>query len=247
MYGKTDALRPHLDASSAELMADTLQNIGSDLSSKGDFEIALKWLRRAHTLINSQDLEKLSTEGLQLRLTICHDLIQALLGQGSPESLQEATDVVAYIESEMGNKPVVLHWRLEILHKSPGEVFDTEAYASVLRRMIRSVDLSDSVLSFLLHHVKEMRDKSSGLAIGLLDELLLSRLIPSKDEDWVGKTIVRRVWMSTMESDPSESATNLAKLIQNIPVDSNASLNPDITGAVHSVSFYPLTCELLLT
>lgn len=247
MYSKTNSLRHCLDASSAEHMADTLQHIGSDLSSKGDFGMALKWLRRAYELINSQDLGKLSSEGLQLRLTICHDLIQALLGTGSTEDLQEATDLVAYVESELGNKPVVLHWRLEILQKSPGEVFDTEAYASVLRSMIRSVDLSDSMLSFLLHHVKELREKSSRLAIGLLDELLLSRLIQSKNEDWVGKAIVRRTWMSTMESDPCEGAVNLTKLLQSVPVDTNASLNPVITGAVHSVSLNVLGLLLGLT
>ncbi|CAM1510467.1 Fc.00g008020.m01.CDS01 [Cosmosporella sp. VM-42] len=235
MYSKTDTLRNNLDASSAEHMADALQHIGSDLSSRGDFGMALKWLRRAYELINGQDLERLSAEGLELRLAICHDLVQAMLGVGSPECVQEANDLVAFVESEIGDKPVVLHWRLEILQKSPGEIFDTEAYASILRRMIRSIDFSDTLFSFLLHHIKELRERNSRLAIGLLDELLLTRVLQSNNAEWVGKTLVRRVWMSTMDSDSSTGATDLMILLRRIPAEFCDLLHPDATGAAHSL------------
>ncbi|KPM36312.1 hypothetical protein AK830_g10246 [Neonectria ditissima] len=235
MYTKAEDLRHHLDPSSAELMADTLQHIGSDLSSKGDYVMALKWLRRAYALINGQELERLSTGGLELRLAICHQLVQVLLAIGSPDYLQEADDLVAYVESGIGDKPVVLHWKLEILQKSPAEVFDTDAYASILRRMILSVDFSDAVLGFLLHNIRELRDRSSKLAVGLLDELLLTRLLPLGNSDWIGKAIVRRVWMSTMETGTSDGATDLMALIARIPQDSAIMLNADATIAAHSL------------
>lgn len=239
MYKKTEALLKDVDTSLAEQMADTLRHIGSDVSSKGDHAMALKWLRRANQLINSQDLGKLSAEGLQLRLAICHDLIQALLGVGSQECIQEADDLISYTESEIGDKPVVLHWRLEILLKSPGEVFDTEAYASILRRMIRSAESSDAIFTFLLHHIKELRERNSRLAIGLLDELLLTRLVQSNNTDWMGKVIVRRVWVGTMETDSSQGATELMGLIERISGNIDRSLSPDIAGAVHSVGRSP--------
>ncbi|KAF7546657.1 hypothetical protein G7046_g9241 [Stylonectria norvegica] len=235
MYRMADEIRLHIDTASAEHMADTLHRIGSDLSSKGDYPLALKWLRRAYELINNQDLERLSAEGLELRLAICHDLVQALLGLGSPEYLQEANDLVGFVESEIGDKPVVLHWRLEILQKSPDEVFDTEACASILRRMIRAVDFSDAVFSFLLHNIKDLREKNAKLAIGLLDELLLTRLLQSSNSDWLGKAIIRRIWMSTMEPESSNGALDLTGLLGRVAGDSCATLSPDVTGAAQSL------------
>ncbi|KAL2684721.1 hypothetical protein Neosp_005808 [[Neocosmospora] mangrovei] len=160
MYTKADDLLRCLDPFSAEHLADTLQDIGANLSGKGDHEMALKWLRRAHALINGQELERLSTEGLEIRMAIHHDLIQTLLATHSPERVQEADDLVSYVESEIGDKPVVLHWKLEILQRSPSEIFDVDACASILRRMVRSMDLSNATLGFLLHNINELRERA---------------------------------------------------------------------------------------
>ncbi|KAH8714206.1 meiosis protein SPO22/ZIP4 like-domain-containing protein [Ilyonectria robusta] len=246
MYSKAEPLRQHLDPSSAEHMADTLQHIGSDLSSKGDYAMALKWLRRAYEMINGQELERLSAEGLELRLAICHHLVQVLLAIGSPEHLREADDLVAYVESEIGDKPVVLHWKLEILQKSPSEVFDTDACASILRRMIRSIDFSDAALGFLLHSIKDLHDRNSRLTMGLLDELLLTRLLPSGNPDWIGKALVRRVWMSSMDPESSNAATDLMGLLMRIPHDSGNLLDADVTIAAQSYKAAELWCRVAL-
>ncbi|KAF5612675.1 transcription factor [Fusarium subglutinans] len=216
MYAKADDLLHNLDPTSAEHLADTFHGIGGDLLSRGDNEMALKWLRRALDLINDQALERLSTEGLELRISIHHELIQALLATGSQDGLQEAEDIVSHVESEIGDKPVVLHWRLEILQRSPSEVFNADACASILRRMIRSLDLSDAGLGFLLHGISELRMRGPRLAIGLMDELLLRKLMPSRNIDWIGKAIVRRVWMGTMEADASVSVTDLNQTLDQL-------------------------------
>lgn len=242
MYTKADDLLRCLDPFSAEQLADTLQDIGANFSGKGDHEMALKWLRRAHALINGQELERLSTEGLEIRMSIHHDLIQTLLATRSPERVQEADDLVSYVESEIGDKPVVLHWKLEILQRSPGEIFDVDACASILRRMVRSLDLSDVTLGFLLHNIKELRDRGSRLAIGLLDELLLTRLLPCGNMDWIGKTLVRRIWMGTMETEASDAATRLIQLLEQLAEDSRPC-NVDVAAAAQSVS--ALTCHML--
>ncbi|KND94187.1 hypothetical protein TOPH_00844, partial [Tolypocladium ophioglossoides CBS 100239] len=235
MVSKTDSLRQDFNVSSAENMADTLQHIGADLSSAGDHNMALKWFKRASDLINSQNIEQLSVHGLELRLAICQGRVQSLLGIGSPECLQEANDLVAYVESEVGNKPVVLHWRLEILQKSPDEVFDAEGYASVLRRMIRCFDFSDGTFHFLLHHIKELRDKSSRLACGLLDELLKQHVLHSGNVAWINKAVVRRTWMATMDSESTESLTILHGLLDQVHDALPEPLSPDAAGAAHSL------------
>lgn len=242
MYTKADNLLRCLDPFSAEHLADTLQDIGTNLSGKGDHEMALKWLRRAHALINGQELERLSTEGLEIRMVIHHDLIQTLLATRSPERVQEADDLVSYVESEIGDKPVVLHWKLEILQRGPSEIFDVDACASILRRMVRSMDLSDATLGFLLHNISELRERGSRLAIGLLDELLLTRLLPCGNMEWIGKTLVRRIWMGTMENEASDAATRLIQLLEQLAEDSRPC-NIDVAAAAQSVR--TLTCHLL--
>ncbi|PNY23779.1 Uncharacterized protein TCAP_06278 [Tolypocladium capitatum] len=235
MFSKTGSLRQNLHVSSAENMADTLQHIGADLSSAGDHNMALKWFKRASDLINSQNLEQLSVHGLELRLAICQGRVQSLLAIGSPGCLQEAVDLVAYVESEIGDKPVVLHWRLEILQKSPDEVFDAEAYASILRRMIRCFDFSHGTFHFLLHHIKELRDKSSRLACGLLDELLKQHVLHSGNVAWINKAVVRRIWMATMDSESAEPLTVLHGLLDQVYDALSEPLSPDATGAAHSL------------
>ncbi|KAG9506779.1 hypothetical protein J7337_000319 [Fusarium musae] len=216
MYAKADDLLHNLDPTSAEHLADTFHGIGGDLLSRGDNEMALKWLRRALDLINDQALETLSTEGLELRISIHHELIQAFIATGSQDGLQEAENLVSHVESEIGDKPVVLHWRLEILQRSPSEVFNADACASILRRMIRSLDMSDAGLGFLLHGISELRMRGPRLAIGLVDELLLRKLMPSRNMGWIGKAIVRRVWMGTMEADASASVADLTQTLNQL-------------------------------
>lgn len=236
MYGKTHALRPSLPVSSAEAMADTLQHIGADMSSKGNHTLALQWFQRAHDLVNAQSLEQLSAHGLELRLAICHGRFQSLLALGSAESLQEASNLVAYVESEIGDKPVVLHWRLEILQRSPGEVFDAEACTSILRRMIHCFDHSDELFRFLLHQLKELRDRSERLACGLLDEFMRLHVLRSANVTWINKAVTKRVWMATTQSDDEASLRTLHGLMENAHDGLSGPLKPEAAGAVHLVS-----------
>ncbi|KAM0422754.1 hypothetical protein ACHAPD_001217 [Fusarium lateritium] len=216
MYAKADNLLQHVDSSSAERLADTFHCIGSELLSKEDYGMALKWLRRALKIIKTQELERLSTEGLELRMSIHHELIQTLLAIDSEEHLEEADNLVSQVESEIGDKPIVLHWKLEILQCFPRELFDADAYASILRRMIRSLTLSDPGLGFLLHGIEELRTRGPRLAVGLMEELIAKKLIPCGNMNWVGKAVVRRVWMGTMEADTSTGVGDLVRLLDQL-------------------------------
>ncbi|KAL7906904.1 meiosis protein SPO22/ZIP4 like domain-containing protein [Trichoderma velutinum] len=236
MFVKIDALRPTLDSRSAEIIADTLQHIGFDLASKGDHGMAVKWLKRAYDVINHQALDQLSSKGLELRLAICQGLVRGLLDIGTLVCVQEANSLIEYIASEIGDKPLVLHWRLELLQKAPGEVLDIDAYSSILHRMVRSFDYSDPSFYFLLHHIKCLREKNHRLARGLLDELLLQHIISSKKSEWIGKTVVRRIWMSTVDDINSmEASADLQKLLDKVNDALSEPLACDIAGAAHSI------------
>ncbi|PHH69992.1 hypothetical protein CDD82_7396 [Ophiocordyceps australis] len=235
MFHKAQSLVESLDAPSAETMADTLQHIGAALASRGNHVKALEWLRRAHQVLHAPSLDKLSLLGLELRMAICHYRIQSLLAIDSPESLQEANDLVAYFESELGDKPVILHWRLDILLKSPAEVFDAEAYASTLHRMIRCFDSCQDTLNFLLHHIKELGDVSARLATGLLDELARQHVLPSGNVTWINKVLVRRIWMATMDSSHDDPVASLGKVLDRTYDALSRPMSPEAAGAAHSL------------
>lgn len=239
MFSNTETLRPFFNVSSAEVLADTLRHIGADLFSKGDYKLAIKWSRRAYDVLNSQDLGLISAQGLENRIAICHNLVQSLLRISTPESLNEADNLVAYVEAQIGDKPVVLHWRLEILQSSPDEVFDADKYSSILRRMIRTFDSCEQSFLFLLHHIKELRNKNPILAVALMDEFLTSRVLKTDNHKWLNKALVTRVWMSTMETDSPnthKSREALNELLDTVSDEISEPLSPDAAGAAHSVS-----------
>ncbi|KAL7933348.1 meiosis protein SPO22/ZIP4 like domain-containing protein [Trichoderma chlorosporum] len=235
MFGKIDVLRSTLDPNSAEIIADTLQHIGFGLASKRNYEMAVKWLKRAYDLLNQQALDQLSAKGLELRLSICQGLVRGLLDIGSQVSVQEANNLVEYIESEIGDKPLVLHWRLELLQKAPREAFDVDAYCSILHRMVRSFDHSDASFHFLLYHIKALREKNPRLARGLMDELLLQHVISSKKDEWIGKSIVARIWMSTNDDANSMDALeDLQNLLDKVNDSLSEPVASDVAGAAQS-------------
>ncbi|KAJ0306009.1 hypothetical protein COL516b_005123 [Colletotrichum fioriniae] len=201
MYSKGHLQPNALDPNSAEKMAEILFEIGKDLSKKENFSMAVRWLERGYDIINAQDLSLLSRDAIELRLSIYQALIHALLGLGTPESSQKALDLVSYIESEIGEKPVVLLLRLELLQKTPAEVFDVEAYADILRRMVRSFNFSEAHFKLLVHHARKLHDKSPTLATSVVDGMLRGTIVSSGREEWVERLVLLRIWMETTQRD----------------------------------------------
>lgn len=202
---------------------------------KKDFAMALKWLRRAQGAISSCEVDELSLRGLEIRLAICQSLVRTHLGQGSPRALQEAESLVANMETQLGDKPIVLHWRLEILQHAPREEVNTNAYATILRRMIRAFDNSDETFVFLLHHIKELGDRATQLACALLDELLLQRVVPSKQMEHIGKALVRRIWFAIQVEEHEGSLSVLVNLLNTLYEMLQTPVESPIAGAVHAV------------
>ncbi|KAG7285410.1 hypothetical protein NEMBOFW57_010037 [Staphylotrichum longicolle] len=204
MYTKAEPLSQLLTSEYAERLADVLFEIGKSMSTRGDFSVAVKWFERANEVINGQELEQLSREGLELRLAILQALVTALLGNGTPEGLDKAKKYVDFIEAEAGNKFVVSLLKLELLQKTPAEVFDSEAYGDVLRHIIRNFTCSDSGFKLVMHHVRKLHDKSPGAGCAILDDFILA-LSRAERDGWMEKAVVTRMWMITNQRDSVET------------------------------------------
>ncbi|KAJ2995371.1 hypothetical protein NUW58_g1292 [Xylaria curta] len=199
LYTSLEKLMPGVDITLSEKLADAIFEIGRDLALQKNSVLAAKWLERAYELINAQELGHLSRDAIELRLAISQALIQVYLDIGELEYIKRAENHIAYIEGELGDKLVVLLFRTEVLLRSPAEVFDSKAYADILRRMIKSVDMSESSFKLLIHHIRKLDEKNHLAASSILDELLMTCITISQREQWFEKAVVLRIDMAVRD------------------------------------------------
>lgn len=199
-FAKADGLLARIKPSSAEKVVDSLFQIGKGLLSKQDFLMAEKWLQRAWDIIIGQQLPDMSRSTVALRMAIVQALVTALLGAKCSDSVSRAQNLIEYVESEVGDQPIVLLLNLEMLSKSPGETFDSEAYGNILRRMIRSFQPTEANFKILGHHIHILHAKSPGLGCIILDEFL-SSLVRSGQSEWVDRMVTTRIHMATSHRD----------------------------------------------
>ena len=74
MFTKGKQLNCTIPPSTAENLADLLFEMGRELLEKKNYELAVKWLERAHGLIGEQELEILSHDAGELRLSIMQSM-----------------------------------------------------------------------------------------------------------------------------------------------------------------------------
>lgn len=235
MYGKSKSFIKEIDPTSAEELADALFEIGDSFLQKKDYLMAAKWLGRAHELINSQELERLTREATELRLAISRAVIHSLIGIHTTNSFQQAEDHVACLESELGDKLLVLLLRLEIIDSAPGEIFDGESYANILRRMFRSMCLSDATFLLAISHIRKLDDKCPTMAVPVLDEFLLDLVIPSQKTEWIDRTVLLRVMLATHRRNSSDVISNLTLTFDRVAERIEKPLSVDPTQAIVTV------------
>ena len=196
-------LQRHADPATAERLADVLYEMGRDSFMKKQYDIAVRWLERAYDILTEQDLERLSTDAGELRLSIMHNLTRAFLTQRTAESRAKAWDLLRTMEIDFDDKMVVSLLKLELLF---GEAeLDVEAYSEVLTKILRTAILTDMTLKTLLHHVHKLKDASVPSACRALDEFLEVRVYESGRQDWIEKVVIVRIWLTTAVTDDTSS------------------------------------------
>lgn len=224
-----------IDALSAEKTADSLFQVGKGLLSKRDYIAAEKWLQRAWDLINGQELANISRDAVELRMAILQALVTAIMRHETSESVEKAQNLVKYIESEVGDELVVLLLQLEILNKSPAEIFDGESYSNVIRRMVRGFQPTEANFKLVAHHIHILHNKCPGIACAAADEFI-SSLVRTVRQEWIDKAVITRIHMATSQRDfegtVDEALASLSRLEQ--PLGTEASF----AAQTVSVAFY---------
>ena len=115
LFSKAELADSHLGPAPAESLADLLYEIGKDLLHKKQLESAVRWLERSLDVLGEQDLEKLSRDAGELRLSIMHSLVRALIAQKDGASRARAKELVGLLEIDYGDEMAVSLLKLELL------------------------------------------------------------------------------------------------------------------------------------
>lgn len=207
MFNQAMNSKKELDFDTAISLADTLFEMGRDMLCKKECVLAVKWLDRSYEVLASQELEKLGRDESELRLSIIQTLVKALMELNTEEAYGKAQNLIQLLESEIGDKLVVLLLKLEMLSAPTNDVFDSNSYSDVLRRIIRSVVLTDQNFKLIMHHIRKLQTKSPSLACSVLDEFLRSRVFEAEREEWIEKVLITRIWMATSQRESVDVVT----------------------------------------
>jgi hypothetical protein len=236
MFKKSISSKQFFDPPTAEGLADVLYEMGKDLLSKQQYPLAVKWLDRAYEVLTDQELDRLSTDASELRISIIETLVKGLLGLHEEESLQRARSLIELLESELGDKLVVLLLRLELLSSSTNENFDSNSYSDIIHRMTRNIVLSNANFRLIMFHIRKLNDKSPSLACIALDELMRLRIFASGKCDWVERVLITRMWMMAGQGDTPEVLASFENCLSLIAANINQPITSAATLAAHTVS-----------
>jgi hypothetical protein len=98
MFTKCKQLTSALTPTTAETLADLLYEIGKDALTKRQYELAARWLDRAYDVLGEQDLDMLSPEVGELRLSTMQSIGKYTVFMG--RTRLTAVAVQAYMKSK---------------------------------------------------------------------------------------------------------------------------------------------------
>jgi hypothetical protein len=214
----------------AEELAEVLYDIGKDEYEKKRFENAIRWLERALDILGDQNGAMSKSESvLDLKCSTISMLIKTLMDLHTPGTIQKAQSIMALMETEFGDRMLVLFLKLELLaaEKTP----EPGLYRSILLRLFRSTQLTKSNFKTLMHHVHKLRHLDPKEACQALDDFLTIRLFEQENEEFTERALVMRIWITTSLPDCSRVIESIKEFLDLI---SRYLRGPVSTTATHA-------------
>ncbi|KAI9832360.1 MAG: hypothetical protein M1826_002046 [Phylliscum demangeonii] len=234
LFREASLARKTLDPSTAENLADLLYEIGRDLLRQKRDAMAAKWLERAYDALCRQNVEGLSPEAGELRLSIMHDLVKSLLATRTEEALAKAGSLLNILDENYGEKLIVLLLRLELVTVL-GQASEASEYLSILCRMMRIIRPSDVHFQLIMRLIHRLNSKSPAHACRALDELLQCGVYSAEQGEWLEKAFVTRLWISIAQVPTAETVDEVRSGIDKLAGHLRSPLSPAATHAVQIV------------
>lgn len=241
MFNKSMSSKELFDHATTESLSDTLYEMGKALLEKKQHALSVKWLERAYEVLSGDELDKLSADATELRISIIQTLIKALLEAKTSESIRRARDLIDLLEGELGDKLVVLLLKLELLAEIPLETFDGLAYSAILNKMIRTLVFNPTNLRLFMFHVRKLHEKAPSLACGVLDEMIRLRVKELVTiTEWLEKALLTRIWMGASGRETEELFVAIDGFLTMIAKNIDKAIGIEATMAAHTV------CDLVV-
>lgn len=227
MYTKTEPLREGLNPEAAEQLAEVLYEMGKDLAETAQHTSAVTWLRRTLNVLDSQNVEMMSREALNLKDATYQMLVTALLETGTEEDIVAAAKMVQKMAGDMGDKPIVLALRLEVFDKAPNSHFDGSAYAEAILGLEMLLPSSEVNAALIHQHISSLHRRNPVLGCRTMDQWLL-RQSQSDRPDGLGHGVRERIAMATQQKGVTQTIFDLLKVLDGLA----ANGAPPIEGAI---------------
>ena len=214
MYAKTNSIADTLDVISTENLADVLLEIGKSIFKRGDSPGALYWLDGAYDELSRHDIESMSGEAGDLKISIMHYLVKVLMRSADEEHRARAWNIVRDLEINYGGRLAVSLLKLDLFAQELEP--SAQEYQLVLDKIILFVHLTESNVKTILHHIHQLRRWSAPLAQKSLATLISQRLLEATEPAWIEKAIVTFIWNATTTSAISDPIHTLHGLFDEV-------------------------------
>jgi hypothetical protein len=211
MFKKATNASHFFDVSTSQKFANHLYEMGKDLSTKKQHDVATKWLGWAYDVLSEHGLEHLNDNATELKMAILHQLVKSLLALHTDEDTKKANDLIGIMEKDYPDKSAVSSLRLEVLARQQSP--DREVYFTIMMSVINSMTLTMQNFKLLVYHLHNLRKMDPSLACKALDVLLSSRLLPASNATLVEHAIVMRFWISILHSNEQDQIRIVSELM----------------------------------
>ncbi|KAL1305107.1 hypothetical protein AAFC00_002037 [Neodothiora populina] len=231
---------------SAELVekkADLLYEIGQEALKNKQNSVAVQWLQRSRDSIDTLDAEALSPDFCELRFAVLSELIRALIASKDEESLARASDMLSMLQVEDTEfKMSTCLLQLDLF--STQIPVDTEAFLSVLCRIIQTAHMIESnfqTIMHLIHKLRKANEKDSSVDTTSADlacraiDCLLPRIFETGNQEWLERVAVVKILVLTSVQPTSNFTDTLQNMFDEILQSTGRPFSPEATHAAQSL------------
>ena len=233
MLNKVNIDGKFLETSSAEELVDLLFEIGRSRGKEMQWAEAVHWLERARDMFLSHSHNLLSSNAGELRISIMHDMVRALLNLESEESQEKSWNIVRELEIDCGHRLAFLLLKLDVFAANSPQ--SAQNYCDILQKIVRLVHLTDTNIKTILHHVHKLRSWSPLMAHHVLVSLLSERLLDAEETKWIEKALVTIIWNCTNATDFLNVLDLLTDVFDAVVNGAAQALSPDATHVAQIV------------
>ncbi|CAI6268821.1 unnamed protein product [Periconia digitata] len=233
MFFKCKQLSSSFSPVTAEYLSDLLHDIGKGLQEKRNYELSVRWLERAFDILETQDIEMLSSDAGDLRLSTMQSIANCYMQIGDTHSKEKAWKMVRLLEADYQDKMGVALLKLEFLSKE--DVFGSQEFYAVLSRMIRTVVLNDRNFKTIMHYIHKLKEHDSIAACKLIDDLIDMRLFREEKEVWIEKAVITRIWICCTTTAADVSLEQLHGFLDSVAQNMKGTFSAQATHATQTL------------